>query len=245
MTNSLEARFKAFLEGLSASENLDSDSFANQVSRKKADYLLSNRRTIVEIKNIASDPMQKFDELMERLVLTRPDCPLFFGEVPLEHILQKLSDGKKVHQQITYKMTRAIQDSIEKADRQIRQTKEDLEIQDALGILVILNDTVYSLSPEVISGAAKKMLKKRKPNGNLVCNELDYIWLISETHKYELPGQPPMLPLIRISKVDHKNNTEPARFMSYLEEAFSRFCGQPFVRTIDDNFMAHYKSKKF
>ncbi|MFA6213275.1 MAG: hypothetical protein WCT03_15085 [Candidatus Obscuribacterales bacterium] len=242
---SLEQRFTDCVNGLPDSECLDLPDFVQKQGSKKADYLLNKRRSILEIKTIASDPSQKLEALLQKLIYSRPDCPRFFGkEIPLEHILNKLPDGRKIQNEITYKMTRAIQDSIEKADDQIASTKQDLGLPNAYGFMVILNDRVDAFSPEVIRSATLKMLNKRTRFGKLVCTNLDFVLVISETHHYTLHSGMELLPMFRIIANPVTVTKEADEFISQLEVAFAKSEGQPLLEPKDSSYIPNTKTRK-
>ena len=63
-------------------------------------------------------------------------------------------------------MTSSIETLVRKANRQIRTTKSIFGTLHAEGLLVLLNDMVHILSPEVIVSKVIELLKSEHQAGN-------------------------------------------------------------------------------
>jgi hypothetical protein len=79
----LEARFLDFLAGLPGSERIDGLSLPSQQGVEIADFLLADRRVIIEVRSLEKDTASKVQEVLQRHE-TRPEYPIFYGDWPLE-----------------------------------------------------------------------------------------------------------------------------------------------------------------
>src|SRR5688572_2075707 len=80
VTTALERRFLAFLSQLPGSESLDvllnSQAY---IGERRADYLLFDRKLILEVKSLEVDTSHKAEAELDRH-RNRPDFPVFYGE---------------------------------------------------------------------------------------------------------------------------------------------------------------------
>src|SRR5207247_7205363 len=134
MSSDLESRFQAFLEACPGSESLDTLLADRKFDgHRRADYLLKDRKIIVELKSIESDPSAKAEFELSRH-RNRDDFPVFYGEVELRKVLAHLPDGDQIHERIYTRTTRSIEDAARSAEEQLRSTKELLGLDGAVGL---------------------------------------------------------------------------------------------------------------
>lgn len=177
MDASLEKRFISFLAGVEGSEDLDRVLASNH---RRADFLLNNRKIIVEIKSLEADPEGKVRERLKEYE-SRPDFPSFFWKVQLEEVLDRLPDGAEIGAAIYHAITRSVQHSFEKADKQIAATRAALQLHDSFGLLVLLNERIGVLDPETLTAKVSAMMGKKK-GGGFRYKEISYAWIIAESH---------------------------------------------------------------
>jgi hypothetical protein len=138
---SLEERFNAFLSQLDNAENIDSAlSDAELGGGERADFLLAGCRIVLELKTIATDPEYKVEERLAPY-RERPEFPVFYWQTDLNDVLTYLPDGEEIRLKVTHAVTRSVQGALEKADDQIEVTKKTLNIEQACGVVAILNVT--------------------------------------------------------------------------------------------------------
>jgi hypothetical protein len=181
MFGSLEARFIEFLSTFPGAESIDScmESSAPDL-RKRADFMLWNRRAVVEIKTLKSDPSQKVDTEMAKHQAC-DDFPLCYGIHPLQKILGDLPDGQSINQKIWGAITRSIEGDVRSAEKQIAQTEKIFHLANPVRMLVLLNESIDILSPEIAGHrVAKLMLRARSDQPG--APTLDVAWLIFESH---------------------------------------------------------------
>lgn len=161
MKSSLENRFKQFMSQLPFVEVIDALYVSeNNIESKKADFFLDNRRLIVELKSLQIDPEYKAHEEIEKH-RNREDFPLFYGKMEISKILKYLPDGDSINESIFYKLSRSVETSFRKANKQIKSTKKIFNCEDACGLLIFLNQEIDILSPELLAHRVSQLLTKK------------------------------------------------------------------------------------
>ncbi len=124
----LEGRFKVFLRDLEGAESIDDLELTPEQERaNKGDYFFAGRTVIGELKALYEDTASKIESILAPYQET-PEWPVFFGKQDLNKVLQHLPDGDKIRAKIFGTITRSIEAVVEKANRQIRATKETFEL---------------------------------------------------------------------------------------------------------------------
>lgn len=226
--SSLEKRFKTFLSQLENAEDIDSalpDSVLGYGQR--ADFLLAKRRIVLELKTLETDPEYKVEERLAPH-RERPEFPLFYWKTDLNEILNHLPDGEEIHQKIGHAVTRSVQGALEKADDQIDSTKKALNMEEACGVVTILNEKVGILSPELVAAVASKMLLKRR-EGSLRYQNISYVWIISEHHRVVTPRATEHLPLILLKGPRSEAYPEAGDYLDNLQAKWAHCVGVPLV----------------
>ena len=171
----LEERFERFALTLPGAESIDAlDLDTSQGPR--ADYLWRERSVVAEVKTLRGDPQEKIDGMFDQLS-KRDDFPIFYGPAPAQKVLGNLPDGDALLRKLHEKVSRAIEKNFRDAKYQIDNTKKLLGLQDALGILVLLNPDVEAHDPINVGKFVSEMLVKHAPPV-----AIDVVWLISEAH---------------------------------------------------------------
>ena len=197
---SLEKRIFRFLESRVGAECIDKLQLTPaQRASGKADYFLLGRAVICEVKAFETDTKTKIDALLKPLMASE-QAPLFYGEWRLENVLKHFPNGAEIKREVFDAATSAVENLYRKANRQIRETKREFGLPDASGALVMANDLVDVLSPEVISYRIRELFWKRAPNGQLRYPEIDAIWVLSETHFIEIGAGRRALPALLLTR---------------------------------------------
>jgi hypothetical protein len=182
MTKNLEQRFLHYLSSLPNAENIDElDILKEKQENKKADYFVFNRNLIIELKTLKTDSKHKVDSEVDKH-RDRDEFPVIYGNVDLQKILAHLPDGEKINAKIFEKVTRSIEQGFRSADKQIADTKDTFNVSQAIGLLVILNESIDVISPDVITWKVSQMLTKKANNGNVRYNNIVSVWIINESH---------------------------------------------------------------
>jgi len=143
----LEGRVLLFLATRPGAESIDKLPLTiAQRDAEKADYFLSNRKVICEVKSLQTDTEEKINHLLQP-ILDSEEAPVFYGEWKLDNVLKNITNGEEIKREIFDAVTSAIQALFRKANRQIRTTKQMFNLPLAGGALVVVNDLVHVLSP--------------------------------------------------------------------------------------------------
>lgn len=196
----LEERILRFLEAQPGAENVEKLPLTPaQRAAEKADFFLQQREVICEVKSIQTSTQGKVDALVAPLV-NAPNAPVFYGEMRFDKVAKHLPDGPRVLREIFGVLTSSMDTFFRKANRQIRVTRQTFALPNASGGVVVVNDQVAILSPEVMAHRIAELLRKRTPDGGFAYPEIDSVLLVSETHFVHL-GQGTKGPLVaRISR---------------------------------------------
>ncbi len=187
---SLERRFTDFIESLSDAETIDKLQLPlDPDRRRKADFLLGNRKVIVELKTLTDDVPHKVEATADKH-REREDFPLFYGKADARAVLTQLSDGEDIYRRMVLSLTRSIEQSVRSAEEQITHTRAVLDLPDAAGLLVILNDSVEILDPGLVGHRVAQVLRRER-TGRSDSDKVDFIWLLFESHALGVVGGVP------------------------------------------------------
>lgn len=195
---SLEARFTRFLQALPGAESIDHLALPeDHQHRRKADFLLSHRKVIVELKTLTDDPSHKIEATADKH-RSRNDWPLFYGTADVRKVLGNLPDGEAIYAKMVNALGRSVETAVRSAEEQVAHTRRVLELPDAAGLLVILNESVDVLDPYVV-GHRVAQLMRRSRTGNGEAEKLDFVWLLFESHVMGMVQGHPAVPCILIN----------------------------------------------
>lgn len=122
-------------------------------NRKMADYLIDNKKIILEMKSLFSDRVKNVNDKLNELVKT--DSWLaknWHGAIHLEELIKRHPDSKRFRNDIINFAYENIKTKIVKeANKQINATKDVLDLNDSIGGLILLNDNVFSHESNYLS----------------------------------------------------------------------------------------------
>jgi len=230
MYGQLEKHFFGFIRSVPGAEFVDELPLtAAQQAAKKADLFFESRAVIVEVKLLATDTAPKIQPILAPYENTK-EWPVFFDSWPLSKILAYLPDGKKLHRKIFDSVTNSIGKVVGDANRQIRETKDSFGLRGSRGILILLNDTIDILTPEMIAHRVAETLNKKTPTGHVRYPEVGHVWILSETHRTDVgPGMKGLLSVI----LDHPlapDDGKLERFLDQLQQRWAAYNRMPFLR---------------
>jgi hypothetical protein len=181
----LEDRLIAFMRSLPGTEPID-DLPGLPPSSKRADFLLDHRSGTAEVKNLTSDVSHQIETVMARF-RDRPEYPVFYGTMQIEHIIRRFpAEAEQIRGQIFNRLTKSLEQAVREADEQIGQTKAIFGIPDAWGVLVVANQHVDALPPDIILRRINGMLLRRDDR-TLRFSNITCALIISESHLMETP----------------------------------------------------------
>jgi hypothetical protein len=182
-------RFSLFARTIPGSESID-ELPQNEAQRtaKKADFFFEHRTIVCELKNLETDTSVKIDKLLKPFE-SRPEWPLFYGKMELSKVLHRFPHGAEINRLLLDSLTTAVRKAVPEANRQIRTTKQTFGIPNSGGMLVLANESISILSPEIIAFKVNQMINKRTEDGSPQFPEINMVWMISEKHVTEIrPG---------------------------------------------------------
>jgi len=191
----LEDRFIQFLSSWPEAEKIDdivpSGAFPG---KKRADFLLSNRSIVVELKTLKTDMSPKVDKELDKH-RNRDDFTLIYGPVELQKKMRHLPNQENINIRIYRNITRSIEDAVRSAERQVQDTKEILDIHDAIGLVVLLNEGIEVLSPDIAGRKVSELLCRERSDGS-IGSSISFVWCLFESHIAEFEGHPSAFPCI-------------------------------------------------
>jgi hypothetical protein len=211
--SNLESRFKSFLLRLGA-ENLDSKSFAFPAETPRADYLLFDRTVVIELKLLTVDPRKKIDERIDEHL--EKTGGIVYGEILSTQLFENKDESDAFHKRIIYAITRNTEAICRKANKQIRNTKLHLELN-ATGVLIILNEGVETLDPEVVAYRVIEFMNEKS-------SSIDHCLLIFESHLVIDQGSI-VDPMLHITNGDQSHRSR--RQLRKIMQAWALYNGQP------------------
>jgi hypothetical protein len=230
MQGQLYPHFMKFIRTVPGAEIIDDLPLTpEQQKTKKADVFFDQRTIVAEVKLLATDTAPKVDPILAPYRDTE-HWPVFYGQWPISKILAHLPDSKKLHRKIYDAVTTSIAKLVGDANRQIRQTKESFGLPNARGVLVVLNDTIDILKPDVIAYKISETLNKRTPTGAVRFPEILHTWVLSETHA--APITPQLNGLLSVV-LDHPlvhDDGSVEKFVSSLHPRWAAYNRIPFFR---------------
>lgn len=221
-------RFNAFLGAQIGAEAIDSlDLTKEQAAADHADYFLQARHIVVEIKSLQTDTARKMEPILAPH-MARPE----FRDFPahgIDPVLDALPDGNEIRDTIYRAITESVEGAVEKANRQIRETKRTFNIPEAYGLLVVLNDSVLILNPTTVAKRVAQCFTKRTPGGEPRFIEIDAAWLLNERHLTNIAGRNAVMDLILQNSQNNRGKYASA-VADLLSEQWAAFNKKQFAR---------------
>lgn len=222
MKETLEQRFKQFLDTFVGIENIDNLNMTQQQQNaSKADYFAENRQLVIELKSLETDTESKIEKLLEPH-RSRPEFPVFFSGWEVSKVLKYLPDGEKINKEIHLAVTSSLQDIYRKANRQIRTTKATFNLPNSQGLLIILNEKIDVLTPESIIYRLRQTAHKKNPDGSYQFIDINSILIISEAHFSPTQNNLMAFPIIHMP-IEPINNFKHASFTELLTDKWSEY----------------------
>lgn len=191
------------------------------IKNKKADYFGLGRKIIFEQKAFETEQIKKIQNKIDQHQ-EEDFFPLFYGQRDINDILKYFPDEEKSRLEIYNLITKQIEGVLSKANKQIPSTEKTFNLEKSVGVVVLLNDTVNVLAPEVIAKRVSGRLGEKKKPGEYRYHRIQYVILISETHKYK--GKIPLILIIE-GPTAPKNNNSVNEYLNYLIYSWGHYNG--------------------
>ena len=126
---------------------------------QNADYVFHSEKTIAELKCLSVD--NTFSDNNKKKIDTLLNDWYVRGEIETNILNQFIFENapKKLQKTIYEICTKNIHRRIEKANKQIRETKRELRLDDYAGLLILANDGIPSIPPAAFIQATQMALK--------------------------------------------------------------------------------------
>jgi hypothetical protein len=229
---SLRTRFEAFVKTLDGYEGIDALLKYSKTTggRMRADHLFQNRKIIVEQKVLESDPVTKPQKFAGKIMQERGIVAL--GRVPTQRLFSRQPDADDLQKRLALNVVRIINANVAKADKQARDTRLIFSIPDAVGILILLNESAKMLFPNLITYALKTAFQETN-NGALLYTQNDGVILISEAHTLALTGVPGISrahPIFTYTSPQTKSADIVVAFAEMLKKKWAAFNRAPMIK---------------
>ncbi len=225
----LENRFVEFVRSLKNSEIVDEIELSlKQKKAKKPDFFFGDRQFIGEMKSLKENTEYKALDIID-LQKERPEFPVFYEPWEVSKVLNCLPDGEYINQKIIRVITSGLKKSLKKANKQIKSSKTTYEIDDAEGILIVINDLVEILSPEVIAYAVHQLLQPKKPSGELLCPDIAVVLIVGGLHTLRIEQGRDVMPIVTIVNSYIAEYKAAKEYTRWLERKWAEFNNMPFI----------------
>jgi hypothetical protein len=227
---SLKNRFEAFVRAAPGFEDVDQLTKGDRLpGRMKADYLLTNRRMIIEQKFLESDPIEKAQKFLDDFMHSRGIRG--YGQMGLQAIFRRYPDAAELNAQLISKVTKIVDDKCAHADKQTRHTRLTFMIPDAIGLLVFLNETAGYLPPNTVGHRILQTLSK-KEQGTARYAHNDIALVISESHVIPGYSDKTVLPIIIVPAPFSNRQTRAIEVANNVIEAWAAFNGAELIKPV-------------
>jgi hypothetical protein len=186
MSASLETRFTKFLESTIRAESIDALHTPSPNDPKMADYYLSDRKIVAEVKSLNADQMSKGAGILDEYLFNKG--AVIFGTLPSSRITDSPEKEAALKSKIQDKMTTRIKKICSKANKQIARQFENLPHL-ATGVLILINENNTSLHPSMVAERVIDFTASQP-------RSVHYCLMIFESHKISVKGKLLPYPLL-------------------------------------------------
>ena len=134
---------------------------------------------------LTSNPLRRPQRFVEKLARERGF--VYFGRLSSQYLFSRQPDPDSLQRRLVLDIAKIIDDDVANADKQTANTRTQLNIPDAVGILVILNQNAVMLAPDIIRYALSNSYLKKTKAGSQRYRSNDGVILISEAHTVSVP----------------------------------------------------------
>ncbi len=181
------------------------------------------------MKSLNADTEYKAAAIIEKQC-ERPEFPVFYQPWDSDKILNCLPDGEYVKERMVKAITTGLKKSLKKANKQIAVSKKMYDIQTAEGILVIINDSVEVLSPEIIAYRVSQLLEERAyPSGELLYSDIAVVLIVGGLHTIELGRGQELIPIVTVVNSYIDEHEAAKEYTRWLQRKWAQFNGVPLI----------------
>jgi len=195
----LKQLFSQFVRTLADAEHIDDIHLADDdttPNRKKADYFFDSKNIICEQKSLDADMLAKVEKEVSDIVANSRFR--LYGTLSVDKLLDRIDTSGALQKKVFDRLTKSVAGNFETAHAQIRATKERFELPQSKGVLLILNEASFFLSPSILMRKVSEMFNKRTPQGELRYREISAVWIILFSHQRRSPNGISEIPSIKL-----------------------------------------------
>lgn len=218
----LETTFNEFV--VSTGGELIEKILPNNNGRKRADYLFRSPPVVAELKCLEHEiNMADYVRKLQARVndWSRRGLVRGYGRVQLDirELPRRCQDEwLELHERPIQKHVLA------DANKQIREAKESLGLPDARGVVLIANEGQFISSPADLMTYAARILKKRKPDGQLIYSSIQYVVVFAVNTRIASPEFPKGMVSWFAGRREQGAEEPWTEFLNELGESWIRFC---------------------
>lgn len=227
MRSALETTMMNFLAHHLGAECIDKLVLTKaQMQSKKADFLLGDRSVIVEVKAISDDRESAVRRIIERR-RAEPDWPTVYWQTSIHDVLSRHPRGQEIHREIYDAATATVEGLFRKANRQIRNTKITFGLDDAVGVVTLLNNDVNMLDPRVLASKVAQLMMKGKSASDRRFRDIDIAIIVDWSHSVVVDGAVKGDVIMTCTRHDVEETESLKRFQDDFMREWARFRGVP------------------
>ncbi|MBU3260673.1 hypothetical protein KPG71_11660 [Roseovarius sp. PS-C2] len=142
---------------------------------------------LIELKSLEVSPQDKIETLFEPDKQS-PDWPIAYGMLNEKHF-KNSEILKQRERQLRNKIQKSVRDHMKKANKQIRDYGA-IHLHQYSGILVLLNEDIFELSPEMVMHAVQTELKSSEQEERTPYDSINAVVYITEAHYFPISTPP-------------------------------------------------------
>jgi hypothetical protein len=217
---SIDSRFENFMLSLPSVEGIDFIELNKDLRKeKKADYLGMGRKIVFEQKCINQEQSEKIEKELSKY-LNDENYPVFYGERDFNLVIQNLPNKEEIKRKVFTHITKLLESYLRQANKQIESTRKIFSLENSMGVLIILNEKVKILSPEIVVTRLQQRMSE-KNGSELRFNNIDYIIFVSETHL--IRGVPSVVILEGAGANNYPEET--SSYINYIVSSWAQYNG--------------------
>lgn len=215
-----------------------------QQGEQRADYFLRDRSIIVEVKEMCDSRVERARAVLDQW-RTRPSWPLVYGKVSLRLALANHPERDRINSEIFDAITKSVEGAFEKANRQIRETRQAFAAPDAHGLLFLLNDSADLLDPSIFVATLNRMFTKRSPDGSHRYPDIDSALVVTWAHSAIDDAGRLASVILSMAPERPRDETRLESVESLLMEQWARFQRAPIERRAGLRNVAEIEAMRF
>ncbi|MGB7923440.1 MAG: hypothetical protein WCF57_09365 [Pyrinomonadaceae bacterium] len=234
-----EATFNEYVKEFGG--ELISELLPNNPNFDNADYLFRREGVVAELKCLEKDffSEEEYRKKLNKLYSRWVDeglAPIIVGR----KAIQTKDLPLKCQHDVANIVKRPVENRIQKANKQIKQTKAHFGLNDAKGLLIMVNDGNYSLESDAVMYLVRRIV-------NTQCTAIDSTIYFTVNMPASMPGvERDILVWIDTHRVDPQNGVS-REFLNAIREGWLSFLGRktgediPVIRNVRNDDLENIK----